>query len=243
MNGIFNLEGKKIGQYEGEIDTTSDNRSYLLCPPYTVHLVIPEDLDPDTVKAVLIDAVEVPEEIIEPAIEVPAVPAIPAVPGTDPVPAVGEPGDEDYQPEIPGTPGTPEVPEVPAYTIPAVVKPAYTIEAHYEVQIDSALVAAKAAAGKAAQVQALYDEMVTDVYDKMEILFGTRNDVSAAATASTWEAMEKRPANYVGLNPQLNSVEAVSAYATAQLNAADNYAKWRLVRLAQFNAAKAAVLA
>ena len=230
-HAIFDLEGKKIGQYEGELDETSNNRSYLLCPPHAIHLEVPEGMDIDIVKAVLIPEQQIPERVIQEAYEVPAVPA---VPGT---PAVGEPGDEDYQAEIP------EVPEVPAYTVPAVIEEAYTVPAHYEIAVDNNLLAIKIAKEKEEQISVLYNEMVDDVYDNMETLFGTRNDVSAAATASTWEAMAKRPANYVGMNEALSSEAAVLAYANNQLTLADNYAKWRLGRLAQFNAAKAALLA
>lgn len=247
---IFDLTGKKIGSYEGELDESSNTRSHLLCPPLAIHKELPEGMDEDLVKLIFLDEVEVPEEIITPAYDVPEqivtpeqiIEPIPAVPGT---PAVGVEGEEGYIPaveEIPEVPGY-TIPAViiPAHTVPAVVNPAYTMFNQTQVVIDEVLEAAKMAASKAIELQVLYDEMVADVYDKMEILFGTRNDVSAAATASTWEAMEKRPANYVNMTPQLTSEALVVAYATAQLNLADAYAKWRLGRLAQFNAAKAAL--
>lgn len=94
---------------------------------------------------------------------------------------------------------------------------------------------------KEEQVKVKYDEMVKDVYDEMLKVFGTSNDVSAQATASTYEAMAKRPANYVG---QLGLVDeaAVLAYANVEIAKADTYAVFRLNRIAQFNSEKDAIL-
>lgn len=87
----------------------------------------------------------------------------------------------------------------------------------------------------------LYSNMVEDIYNNMFNVFGTRNDVSAAAFASTWEAMLSRPANYVDSELGFNSEAEVTAYAQAKLNAADAYGIFRLKRIAQYEAEKAAL--
>lgn len=91
------------------------------------------------------------------------------------------------------------------------------------------------------QVKVKYDEMVNAIYAEMLNVFGTSNDVSAQATASTYEAMITRPANYVG---QLGLVDeaAVLAYANSKIADADTYAVFRLNRIAQFQQEKAAIL-
>jgi hypothetical protein len=102
-------------------------------------------------------------------------------------------------------------------------------------------IAKSSAKTKAEQIQAARAFMVKDVYDQMETVFGTRNDVSAAATASTWEAMQSRSANYIGV-ASLPDEASVAAYADTQLALADTYAKWRLSRIAQFQTEKSAIL-
>lgn len=89
--------------------------------------------------------------------------------------------------------------------------------------------------------QSLYDEMVKDIYDEMEIVFGTRNDVSASAFAATYEAMIKRPASYIDAELGFNDEDAVLAYANSKLEASDAYGLYRLKRIGQYQAAKQAI--
>lgn len=93
-----------------------------------------------------------------------------------------------------------------------------------------------------AQVSVKYNELVTDVYAEMSTVFGTTNDISASATASTYEAMSKRPAKYVDATLGFNSAAEVKAYADAKLDDMDAYGIFRLKRLAQYQAEKAAIL-
>lgn len=86
-----------------------------------------------------------------------------------------------------------------------------------------------------------YNLMVQDVYEGMEAVFGTKNDVSAAAFAATWEAMLKRPNNYIDESMGFINEEAVVAYATEKLNASDAYGLLRLKRIAQYQAQKQAI--
>ena len=93
------------------------------------------------------------------------------------------------------------------------------------------------------QVKAAYDLMVKDVYAEMKSVFGTDNDVSASAFASTYEAMLKRPLSYV--DPELGLIDeaAVTAYATAKIASSDAYGIFRLKRINQYTAEKTAILA
>lgn len=91
-------------------------------------------------------------------------------------------------------------------------------------------------------IKAAYDSMVSDIYDEMENVFSTRNDVSASAFASTYEAMVKRPANYIDGDLGLADEAAVTTYAEAKLALADTYGVFRLKRIAQYEAEKAAIL-
>lgn len=92
------------------------------------------------------------------------------------------------------------------------------------------------------QIKVKYDEMVKDIYDQMLIVFGTNNDVSASAFASTWEAMKKRPANYIDAELGFNNEADVIAYTDTKLALADGYGIFRMKRIAQFNAEKQAIL-
>jgi hypothetical protein len=93
-----------------------------------------------------------------------------------------------------------------------------------------------------AQVTVKYSELVKDVYAEMKRVFGTTNDISASATASTYEAMSKRPAKYVDPTIGLNNASAVKVYADAKLDDMDAYGIFRLKRLAQYQAEKTAIL-
>lgn len=94
---------------------------------------------------------------------------------------------------------------------------------------------------KSDEEQVLYDAMVSDVYNEMENVFGTRNDVSASAFAATWEAMIKRPENFVDPALGLNDESEVLAYANAKIAIADAYGVFRMKRIGQFESEKAAL--
>lgn len=93
-----------------------------------------------------------------------------------------------------------------------------------------------------AAVTVKYKEMVTDVYAEMATVFGTTNDVSASASAATFEAMKKRPANYVDVDLGLADEAAVTAYADSKLAASDAYGVFRMKRIGQYQAEKAVIL-
>lgn len=97
-------------------------------------------------------------------------------------------------------------------------------------------------ANKEIQVKEAYDQMVKDIYDQLEVTFGTRNDVSAAAFANTYEAMLKRPANYVDAEIGLADEAAVTAFAQGKIAEGDAYALFRIKRIAQYEAAKTAIM-
>jgi hypothetical protein len=91
-------------------------------------------------------------------------------------------------------------------------------------------------------IQETYDAMVKEVYDEMYNVFGTRNDASAAAFASTYEAMLKRPENYIDIGLGLFDAAAVTAYAAPRAASSDAYGVFRLKRIAQYQAEKAAII-
>jgi hypothetical protein len=71
-------------------------------------------------------------------------------------------------------------------------------------------------------------KMRKDVYAGMESTFGFDSDITVMAQSMTWEAMVKRPANYISAALGLNTEAEVAAYATSKLNSADAYAVYRL---------------
>jgi len=95
---------------------------------------------------------------------------------------------------------------------------------------------------KREKIKVIYDEMVKDVYDEMEKVFGTRNDVSVTAFAATYEAMLKRPENYIDNELGLNDASAVTAFAQSKISSSDAYGVYRLKRIAHYEAEKAAIL-
>lgn len=103
------------------------------------------------------------------------------------------------------------------------------------------LEAALAIADKERLIEVKYNEMVSDIYTEMFNVFGTRNDISAQATASTYEAMLKRPEAYAGMAGLVDQA-AVTAYATTKVAEADAYGVFRLNRIAQFQTEKDAIL-
>lgn len=95
---------------------------------------------------------------------------------------------------------------------------------------------------KEARITDAYNSMVKDVYDQMQIVFGTRNDVSASAFAATFEAMLKRPSSYIDATLGFNDEATVTAYATSKIIASDEYGVFRMKRIAQFESEKQTIL-
>jgi hypothetical protein len=160
---IFDLTGKKLTSYEGELDESSNTRSYLLCPPHVIHAELPAGMLEDEV--MLLDGV---------------------------------------------------------------------------VAVDPALVATKLAKAKSQAIQDLYDAMNADVINQMVVVFGTSNTASAQATKDTWNLMILKPQLFEG-KLGLTDVAAVITYASAKIAAVETYAVYRMERIAQFQADKAAV--
>lgn len=91
-------------------------------------------------------------------------------------------------------------------------------------------------------VKQAYQAMTKDVFDEMERVFNTKSAESASAFASTYEAMLKRPANYIDVDLGLTTEEEVVVYATVKLNEADAYGVYRLKRINQYVAEQTAIL-
>lgn len=129
------------------------------------------------------------------------------------------------------------------------------IAAHHEVQVDAALLAAKVARAKEAQVIALYNEMNVDVLTRMSYVFGTTNTDSAAATERTWSLMVQKPEKFSGVGLKasfeaggilpgeaLDTNAKVVAYAQAKADEVEDYGVWRMKRIQDFTLAKQAIL-
>lgn len=95
---------------------------------------------------------------------------------------------------------------------------------------------------KEMDIEAIYNTMVQEVEAEMLVVFGTSNVNSASAFAQTYEAMLKRPANYVDAGLGLNSPEEVAGFATVKLATIDAYGVFRLNKINTFSVAKQAIL-
>jgi len=98
------------------------------------------------------------------------------------------------------------------------------------------------AAAEAKVFTDLYNTMVADIYTEMNVVFGTLNDASASAFAATWEAMVKRPANYIDVDLGFSDESAVLSFANSKLLLADAYGVFRMKRLVQYEVEKTALL-
>jgi len=102
-------------------------------------------------------------------------------------------------------------------------------ESHYEVEIYQ---------DNSEEIENSYNEMVEEIYDAMEKVFETRSDSSASAYAATYEAMAKRPENYVDKELGFLSAEQVKTYADLKIKEADEFAVFRMKRIAKFSKLK-----
>ena len=94
---------------------------------------------------------------------------------------------------------------------------------------------------KPKRVVDLYNAMSEEVLAGMSSTFGTDKTESASAFVSTWEAMTKRPANYIDASLGLDTEETVMAYATTRLTAVDAYGLYRLQLISKYKVDKAAI--
>lgn len=115
--------------------------------------------------------------------------------------------------------------------------------------LDPSKVAAKGGRIKAELIQVKYDEMNADVYAQMLQVMGTNKPDSATAFYETWKLMTAKPELFSpeGLlddagNP-LDTNQKVVEYAAAKIAGAEAYSVYRMTRIKQFKAEKAAILA
>lgn len=106
----------------------------------------------------------------------------------------------------------------------------------------SELEAALVEASKDLSITNLWDDTVSEIYIQMRAVFGTGSDAAVIADVVTFEAMAKRPGNYVGVSGLIDEA-AVLAYAEGKLAEADAYAVFRLNKLAKFKSDKIKALA
>ena len=215
---IFNLTGNKLGSYSGELDESSNSRSYLLCPPHAMHLPLPDGMDEDCIKLVFVPERIIPEQLVPAQI----------IQAEQIIPASGNPGDPDY---------------VAERIIPAVMTEEYTIPAqiiaeHFEIQLDEQLVQAKALMIKEKQISDLKDQLNIVVLNQMAVVFGTNNPDSASANLETWKRMKELPSIFVG-KLGFTTEEEILAYANQKLAIADEYAIFRMEKILEFQQAVA----
>jgi hypothetical protein len=103
---------------------------------------------------------------------------------------------------------------------------------------DPVLVAAKATAAKAQQVAEINAAMNADIDAQMFITYETKDRVTANAIQQSWADISAAPSEYTSVFPSAN---AAAAYANAKLAAARAFNIWRIGRVAQRDAAIAAL--
>ena len=191
-----------------------------------VHLEVPQDLDADTVA---LESFEDSETVIlEPEQHIEAVTEERQVIDEHGEPVLDENGEPTYETVV--------ISE--AQTIPAVTEErAFT---NYRFVIDGALVEQKADKLKQEAISEAYNRMDKDVFDACEVTYGTRRADSATAFYLTWRQMIDNPNAFAAM---FGSEQAVIDFATPKLAAAESYAVFRLGRIAQFEAERAAILA
>ena len=118
--------------------------------------------------------------------------------------------------------------------------PKTIIPAHWELQEDEELRSQKIQKIKQKLIEESYIKMNSEVYQQMEIVFGTSNSDSAIAYEKTWNLMGENPEEWSSLglkdnqgNP-LDTPEKVSSFASEKINQVLIYGKWRMQRIEQF---------
>lgn len=102
---------------------------------------------------------------------------------------------------------------------------------------------------KADLIAAAYERMNSDVYGAMAVVFGTTNPDSATAYEKTWNLMKDDPVGWSALGlkddlgSDLNTEQKVLDFVNAKLLAVEQYGKWRMMRIEQFRAERASILA
>ena len=198
------------------------------------HVAVPAEMDAECVRAISWQETVVVED--EPARTIPAegsfeMQEVVVPESTDPVT-----GDV--------IPAYTELRQVWVETKPEEQIPAVTHEeqvTRYGLELDPALVAAKALQGKQGRIAAAAKRMWDDILAQMQVVYGTSDMNSATAYYLTWQDQVAAPEAYVGdLFPSAN---AVSIYASGKLSEARAYAIFRISRIRQYGAEKAAILA
>ena len=218
--GIFDLNGKLISTYLGELDESSTHRPEQLCPPHTIHVAIPDIFVHDHVKIVWVEA-ETKKDLISESVIIPAVPNQWYKEGVGYV--FEDPQDETFL-FIPGSEERIE---------PAIYSEEYTVPAHWGVVQDDELLQVSTLRQKEITIQELKAEMEKDVLSEMARVFGTSNMNSASANKDTWQLMIDDPALFVG-HMGFTTESEVIAFGTAKMSEVKGYAVYRAIRIEQF---------
>jgi hypothetical protein len=199
------------------------------------HVAVPENMDAECVRAISYE--ETVTVVDEPEHTIPAVTHMEEVTIID-QPETTDPETGDVIPAVTHQEMR-EVIDSPEQTIPAVTHEEQVLR--YGLELDPALVAAKALRAKGDLVKAAAKRMWDDILAEMERVYSTPDMNSATAYYLTWGDMVSSPESYVGeLFPSAN---AVTNYATDKLQSARTYAIFRIARIRQYEQEKAAILA
>lgn len=217
--GIFK-DRKLHSTYDGPLDLSSANRSYLLCPPFVEHVEIPETFDHDCLKIEYVEE-QVTRDLISEAKFYPSIPNRWYKDGVGFVEV--DPNDETYD-FIKGS---------EEKTIPAVYSENIVIPAHWVVIEDTELLNQRVALQKLEQKIKLKEQMEIDVLSEMTRVFGTSNMNSASANKDTWQLMIDEPSLFVG-HMGFTTESEVIAFGTAKMSEVKGYAVYRAIRIEQF---------
>lgn len=140
------------------------------------------------------------------------------------------------------------VPEQEIPTGPFDYLPKTIIPAHWELQEDEELRSQKIQKIKQKLIEESYIKMNSEVYQQMEIVFGTSNSDSAIAYEKTWNLMVENPEEWSSLGLKdnqgnsLDTSEKVLSFASEKINQVLIYGKWRMQRIEQFRQERESIL-
>ena len=104
---------------------------------------------------------------------------------------------------------------------------------------DADKVAAKVLADKATRIKARETACDNDIQDQQVQIYGFQSQAAAIRTHIMWQDMVENPSSWI--SEQLATEEAVLAYATPLLGNSKTFGQYCVIRVAQYEAEKAAI--
>jgi hypothetical protein len=122
------------------------------------------------------------------------------------------------------------------YTIPAVTETRTRIV--YTLVEDDSKKSAKSERVKYEKYQQEKKVLVDEIYNQMEVVYGSRDDIGNIATYLTLLDMRTNPDEYILPSIGLTARNIVVAYADTELTKIRDYSKFRLLKVAQIKIKK-----